>query len=163
MAGVLSRGSFRFLFRQDAGVITRAVWWTGTLALSLTFAALTLVWLAIAGGAHRSLDSTPLFDVRTAFTYLYLVIYAVAALLISVSQYYLSAKRFRACGKPPECAGILPFSALFNSVAHWVEPRVGDSIPAWVVPALDVLMLAVIIWNILELGVRKNAASVKDA
>ena len=163
MAGVLSRGSFRFLFRQDAGVITRAVWWTGTAALGLLLAALTLVWLALSGGAHRSLDTTALIDARTAFTYLYLVLFAVAVLLIAVCHYNLSAKRFRARGKPAGLAGILPFAALVTGASHWIEPRVGDGMAFWVTPLIDFLMLVIAVWTVLELGVKESAAAAGDA
>ena len=96
-------------------------------------------------------------DARTAFTYLYLVIYAVAFLLIAVSHYNLSAKRFRARGKPAGLAGILPLAALLTGAAHWIAPRVGDGLPGWTVPAVDFAMLVIVIWTMLELGLKRGA------
>ena len=157
MTALLAPANFRFLFRQDQGTISRGVWWAGTLALGILLAALTLVWFALSSGAHRSLDATNLIDARTAFTYLYLVIYAVAFLLIAVSHYNLSAKRFRARGKPAGLAGLLPLAALLTGAAHWIAPRVGDAMPGWTVPTIDFAMLVIVIWTMLELGLKRGA------
>ena len=159
MGHLLSAGNFRFLFREDAGTITRRVWWLGTLALGLTLGVLTLIWLALSSGAHRTLDATNLIDARTAFTYLYLIIFAAAVLLIAICHYNLSAKRFAARGKPGSLAGLLPLAALLTGAMHWMAPRIGDGLPAWTSAAVDFVMLVIVVWNVLELGVKPGTGA----
>jgi len=43
-------------------------------------------------------------------------------------------------------------SALLAGAAHWLQPRVAEVMPFWYVAAVDVLLVAVIVWNVVELG-----------
>ena len=152
MAGVFGGHGFTFLFRHDEGVITRGLWWRGTLALLAPLAVLTLIWIVIGAGAHTGFDVSQAVIARTGLTYLYLLAFAACILLIGVCQYNLSAKRFRARGRPPGLAGVLPLAALLTGAAHWLAPRLDGALPNWAVAVADVAMLAVIVWNLVDLG-----------
>ena len=156
MAGLFGGHSFGFLFRRDEGTIDRRTWWINALALAVPLALMTLVWNLIGEGAHRVIDTqSQLLDARTGFTYLYLLVFAAAILLAAVSYYNLSSKRFRARSLQPGLAGILPFCALITGAVHWMVPRVGDALPGWATWAVDAGLLAVLVWNMWELGVRR--------
>jgi hypothetical protein len=86
--------------------------------------------------------------------YLYLMFYSFAVLLIAISHYNLSAKRWRTRGWPPSFAGLLPLLALLAAAAHWLEPRTPQDIASWQVTGLDLLLVSIIGWNIAELGLR---------
>jgi uncharacterized membrane protein YhaH (DUF805 family) len=99
-----------------------------------------------------------LFDANIFAAYAYLVFFGFCVILISVSHYNLSAKRFRARGRPPALAGLLPLLALFSGAAHWLYPRVSESMPYWTVTLTDAALLTVILWNIVDLGLLKDAS-----
>ena len=151
--------SIRFLFRQDRGRVSRQIWWAGTLGLALILAAMTDIWLLIGGGAARSLEKqTPLFDPRTALVYTYLVVFALAVLLIAVCHYNLSAKRLRDRGRLPGLAGILPLAALLTGAAHWMQGQLkdvlaADALPDWSLWLMDGAMLLVLVWVVAEMGI----------
>ena len=153
MAGFFGRHGFGFLFRRDEGVISRGIWWRGTLALLAPLLALTLVWLVIGAGAHTGFDASQAVIARTGLTYLYLLVFAAAILLIAICQYNISAKRFRARGRLPGLAGVLPLAALLAGAVHWLAPRMDGALPGWAVAGADVVMLAVVVWNVVDLGI----------
>lgn len=154
MAGLFGGHDFGFLFRRDEGVVEQPVWWAGVAALALPLGLMSLVWALIGGAAHREFTPTmQLFDARTGFAYLYLLVFAAAILLIAISYYNLSAKRLRARHLPPGLAGLLPLAALLTGAMHWMAPRIGDALPGWSVLAVDLAMLAVVAWNVWELGI----------
>lgn len=149
---------FSFLFRTDQGRIDRATWWRGTLPLLALAVAGTLGWWALSPYAHHDLSDSAFIAPMTIVAYVYLLLYAFALLLIGVCEYNLSAKRFRERGLPAALAALLPLSLLFGSALIWFIPQSFDTIPAWAGPATVVLLLAVAGWNVVELGVRRDAS-----
>ena len=146
---------FAFLFRGDQGVITRAQWWRGTLGLAAVLAVLSGIWMVIGRYAYEAQGAAAraeLFDASIFAAYAYLIVFGFCVLLIAICHYNLSATRWRARGKPPALAGLLPLLALFSGAAHWLYPRVSESMPFWTVGLTDVLLVAVIVWNVLDLG-----------
>ena len=73
-------------------------------------------------------------------------------LLVAVSFYNLSAKRWRDRGRPAALAGALPLALLLAGAAHWLVPRSEDVLPIWIALALDGLVLVVALWTAVELG-----------
>ena len=149
--------SFRFLFRQDQGVISRQIWWAGTLGITLFQFILTDVLWFLSGGAYRTLQNTPLFNIFTFVFFSYLMVYMFAILISLVSQYFLSAKRFRDRGLAAGWAGLLPLSFLIQGAVHWIVPRYPELLGTWVSTAFDIGVIAIIIWNVWELGIRRSA------
>lgn len=146
--------TFNFLFRTDQGVVSADVWWRGTIALAAALLFLHFVWEAISSQPQEPLSERGgLFDPMIFASYLYLTFYGIMIILIAVSHFNLSAKRWRAVGKPPSLAGLWPLSALFAGAAHWLQPRMADVIAPWTVGALDLVFGAVAIWNIYQLGI----------
>ena len=144
---------FAFLFKSDQGTIGRAIWWRGTLGLALVLGVLSGIWQALAPHANRTVAAGDrLFDPLAFFAYVYLLCFALAIMLIGVSHYNLSAKRWRDRGRMGGLAGLLPLAALLAGAAHWLQPRVSESMPAFLVTICDVALLAVLVWNIIELG-----------
>jgi hypothetical protein len=43
---------------------------------------------------------------------------------------------------------------LLDGTAHWLQPRVPEDIYPWHVAAIDFVLLGVVLWNLVELGVR---------
>jgi hypothetical protein len=146
--------TFNFLFRTDQGTISADVWWRGTIALAGALLFLHFVWEAISSQPRESLSERGgLFDPLVFATYFYLTFYGIMIILIAVSHYNLSAKRWRTCGKAPALAGLWPLSALVAGAAHWLQPRMADVIAPWTVGALDLVFGAIAIWNIYQLGI----------
>ncbi len=154
MSGIFTRESLRFLYRSDEGEIGRATWWGGLAPLVILLAILTIIWLVLAPWANRGLDERAFIDPRTLAAYVYLLFYAFAIFLIAVCYTNLSAKRFRARGKPPGLAGLLPLAALLSGAAHWLYPRVADVMPWFLVAGCDLALVAVLVWHVVELGLR---------
>lgn len=144
--------TFSFLFRTDEGRIDRPTWWRGTMLLAGPLVLATLGWIALAPWAHRSLDERTLIDLPSLAAYVYLLLYAFVILLIAISFYNLSAKRWRDRGRPAALAGVLPLALLFAGAAHWLVPRSEDMLPMWIALALDGLALVVALWTAVELG-----------
>lgn len=143
---------FHFLFRSDQGRIGRTTWWRGSACLGAALALLTGIWIYLSPSAHRDLGTTPFLAWWTLATYVYLLFYAFAVLLIAICHYNLSAKRWRDRGRPAPLAGLLPLAALVSGAAHWLQPRVAQFIPYWYVVGTDVLLGAIVLWTIVELG-----------
>ena len=151
-----SASGFAFLFRTDQGLISRAQWWKGTAGLGAVLAALSGLWMVIGRYAYEAQAPearADLFDARIFAAYAYLTFFGFCVMLLSVSHYNLSAKRCRARGRPSGLAGLLPLLALFSGAAHWLYPRVTESMPYWTVGLTDVVLVAVIVWNVIDLGV----------
>lgn len=155
---------FAFLFKTDQGRIGRAVWWRGTLGLGIPLGVLWAIWTVLYPFANRSVDAGDrLFDPMVFVTYAYLLVFTVAVLLIGISHYNLSAKRWRDRGRLPGLAGLLPLLALFDGAARWLQPRVADVMPIWFVVMMDALLVAWTVWNIWELGFRTGPSSRRTA
>jgi uncharacterized membrane protein YhaH (DUF805 family) len=147
------RATSRFLFQTYEGSVDRQAWWSGTLMLAAILIPLTLFWLFISPAAHRDLSTPELLNAAALAAFTYLAIFAFAVILIAVSWTNLSAKRFRAIGRPPALAGALPFAALIDGAAHWFQLRAADVFPGWALLIFDVALVAVALWSFYELGV----------
>lgn len=152
MAGIFTRENLRFLYRSDEGVLSRAAWWSGLVPLASLLVVLTVIWLLLAPWGQRGLDQRAFLDPRTIVTYLYLMLYTFAVILIAICYTNLSAKRFRARARPAGLAGLLPLAALFSGAAHWLYPRVAEVMPYWTVVACDMALIGVIVWHVADLG-----------
>ena len=152
MAGLFTSASLRYLYRNDQGTLSRAAWWSGLVPLASLLVVMTVIWQLLAPWGQRGLDERAFLDPRTIVTYIYLMLYTFAVILIAVSYTNLSAKRFRARGRLAGFAGLLPLAALMSGAAHWLYPRVADVMPWLLVPACDVALAAVIIWHVYDLG-----------
>ncbi|HEX3181967.1 MAG TPA: hypothetical protein VHR44_12040 [Beijerinckiaceae bacterium] len=151
--------SIRFLFRTYEGSIDRQTWRTGTLVLAAILIPLTLIWVALAPATHRDLSRPELLDARALFAFIYLIIFAFAVILIAVCWTNLSAKRFRAVGRPGAFAGLLPFAALVDGAAHWFQPWAPDIFPDWALMIFDGVLAGVALWSFYELGLANPAAT----
>ncbi len=141
-----------FLFRSDEGTIDAAIWRRGTLLLASIFAALAIGWVFIEPYADHDLTAGIWMTAVIFAANLYRLLFGFAILLILVSHYNLSAKRWRDIGWPPALAGLLPFAAGIYAAVHWLEPRVSPALPHAASLAADAALAAVAIWNIVELG-----------
>jgi uncharacterized membrane protein YhaH (DUF805 family) len=146
------RSRIYFLFRSDAGRIDAATWWRGTLLLVGIFAVLTFGWHLIEPYADHGLNATLLFTVGILFANLYRLVYGFALILILISYYNLSAKRWRDIGRPAALAGLLPLFAWIAGAVHWLEPRLNPEMPHAIPIAANIVLVAILIWNVVELG-----------
>ena len=151
------RAALHFLFRTYEGSIDRRTWRTGTLALAAVLVVLVVVWLILAPATHRDLTRPELLDARALFAFAYLIVFAFGVILIAVCWTNLSAKRFRAIGRPGAYAAALPFAALITGAAHWFQPRASDVFPDWALMLFDAGLAAVALWSIYELGLATPA------
>jgi hypothetical protein len=147
-------GRFRYLFREAEGTVAAPVWRGWTLALTGLCLALALVWLAIGSWTQRDLASEGLFSLKAFVASVYLLVYVLGILLAQVSQYNLSAKRFRAKGLSPAWAAVWPLSAFAAVSAFWAQPHFFGLLPAfapWLVLTVAVAAFAA---QFYELGLR---------
>jgi len=158
MAARFAKFAGRFGFRTDQGRIDAKTWWQGTALLGALLAVLTLIWLLLAPFAEHDLAKTPFLAWGTIAAFTYLLFYAFAVLLIAICHYNLSAKRWRDRGWPSGLAGLLPLAALLSGAAHWLQPRVSEVISYWYVVGTDACLLAIIVWNVAELGFSQGRA-----
>ncbi|HUB64415.1 MAG TPA: hypothetical protein VL996_08215 [Methylocella sp.] len=144
----------RFGFRTDQGRIDAKIWRQGTAFLGVPLGVLTSIWFLLAPLTQHDLARTPFLAWGTIAAFAYLLFYAFAVLLIAICHYNLSAKRWRDRGwrAPGGLAGLLPLAALMSGAAHWLQPRVAEIIPYWYVAGVDATLVAIIAWNMLELG-----------
>jgi uncharacterized membrane protein YhaH (DUF805 family) len=149
---VTERSRAFFLFRSDAGAIDAATWWRGTLLLAGIFAALAIGWVFLEPYADHDLTTDLWVTAGILAANLYRLLFGFAILLILISHYNLSAKRWRDIGWPAALAGLLPFVAGICAAVHWLEPRVSPALPHAVTLAADAALAAVVVWNIVELG-----------
>lgn len=156
MAGIFTRESLRFLYRNDEGTISRIVWWSGIIPLASLLIVLTALWFLVAPWGQRGLDQRAFLDPRTIVAYLYLMFYTFAVILIAICYTNLSAKRLRARGRFAGSAGLLPLAALLSGSAHWLYPRVADVMPYALALSADVALVAIAIWHIVDLGVIRD-------
>jgi tetrahydrodipicolinate N-succinyltransferase len=139
--------SARFLFRSDEGRIGAGVWLRGVLFLAALLAALTAIWIGVAPWGRRDLSQRAFVDPTTIAVYVYLLLYAVAVILIGVSYVNLSLKRLRAAEKPLAISGLLPLAVLLAGAAHWLQPRVADVFPIWIAWAVDAVLAVVAVFS----------------
>ncbi len=145
--------TFAFLYRTETGRIDRPVWWRGFWQLAVPLIVLTIGWFLLAPYAQRDIaQQDALIAPATLAAYIYLLLYTFAVILIAISFYNLSAKRFRDHGRPGSLAGLVPLFALIAGAAHWLQPRVSDSIPIWIVYILDAVLVVAIVATLYECG-----------
>ena len=144
--------SFRFLYREAEGVIDGSTWLRATAAPVILALVMTIVAVLIAPDQPRDLANEAFFDPLVIAVHAYDIVYAFVLLMCAVAEYFVSAKRFTDRGKPAALAGLLPFSLLLAGAAHWYQPRSEGWSPLWLPYIFDAIAIAVIAWNILELG-----------
>lgn len=149
---MFTRDGLNFLYRTDQGTLSRAAWWSGLAPLASLLLVMTAIWRLVAPWGQRGLDERAFLDPLTAISYIYLLVYTFAIILIAVCYTNLSAKRFRARGRIGGLAGLLPLAALLSGAAHWLYPRVADAMPYWPIAAIDIAAIAVLVWHIVDLG-----------
>ena len=152
----IDRGTFYFLFRSDQGRIDRATWWRATLPLAALALFGTTGWWWLQPYAHHDLNETPFLAPMTVVAFAYLLVYTLAVILIVVCEYNLSAKRFRDRGRPGALAALLPLSLLVGGAVIWFIPRSFGAVPPWVAPVVIAALLLMVLWNVIELGVRPD-------
>jgi hypothetical protein len=159
MAAASGQTGFRFLYRQTEGVIDRATWARASvLPLGVALVTTFFAW-AITPDTPRDLGTQAFIDPRIIVTHIYFYAYAFVLLICAVAEYFLSAKRFTARGMPSALAGLAPFAILLAGAANWYQPRSEGWAPPWLAYAFDLLALAVIAWNVWELGLSTGRKS----
>jgi len=143
---------FRFLYRESEGFVDGRAWALASVGPVGIALLLTIVALAVAPDAPRDLSREAFIDPLTVARHAYLIVYAFALILCAVAEYFLSAKRFADRGKPPALAGLAPFSLLIAGAAYWYQPRSEGSMPVGLVTVFAALAVAIVAWNVLELG-----------
>lgn len=152
-------GSFFFLFRTDRGRVGREVWWRGTVPLVLIAALMTGGWLLLRPYATGDLVNGTLPGAATLLAYVYLAGFAFAMILVAICEYNLSAKRFRDRGRPAALAAVLPLSLLAVGALVGFVPRSFGAMPDWIEPAAVAAVLAVVAWNVADLGFGTSRAA----
>ena len=113
--------------------------------------AMTALAYAISPGP-RDLSTQPFFSLSIVVVHAYLMVYGFALIFLAVMQYFVSAKRFRDLGRAPGWAGLAPFALLLAGAAAWFQPRSEGAMPAWAVWPFYAFAIAVVVWNVVELG-----------
>jgi hypothetical protein len=151
-----SRGQrARFLFRTEAGTIDQRTWrfhagWLAALAVGLT-----AIWTLLRPYAHHDLATSPFIVPMTIVAFTYLILFSFALILIAISYTMLSMKRLRALGQPTGLAGLVPLLALCAGSLHFLRDQTPDVITLWYVVALDVVLAAVVVATVYDLGFRR--------
>ena len=142
----------RFLFRTDQGEIDAPTWRRGAAFLLAILVVATIVWRLLAPFARHDLDTMPFLQPMVIVTYVYLVVYSFAVILTAVCYTNLTAKRLRARHRPAGLAGLLPLLLLLAGAAHWLQPRMGDDMPAAMTFVFDACVVAALIWIVVDCG-----------
>jgi hypothetical protein len=147
--------SFRSTYRDAEGTLGPAEWARAS-ALPVGVAVLmTALAYAISPGP-RDLGTQPFISVSIVAVHAYLMVYGFALIMLAVMQYFVSAKRFRDLGRAPGLAGLAPFALLLAGAAAWFQPRSEGAMPEWAVWPFYAFALAVVLWNVVELGFVKR-------
>jgi hypothetical protein len=147
--------SFRSTYRDAEGTIGPAEWARAS-ALPVGVAVLmTALAYAISPGP-RDLGTQPFISISIVAVHAYLMVYGFALIMLAVMEYFVSAKRFRDLGRAPGLAGLAPFALLLAGAAAWFQPRSEGSMPEWAVWPFYAFALAVVVWNVVELGFVKR-------
>ena len=147
--------NFRALYRDADGVLGPGEWARAS-ALPVGLAlALTALAYAVSPGP-RDLATQPFFSLSIFAVHAYLMFYGFALIVLAVMQYFVSAKRFRDLKRSPGWAGLAPFALLLAGAAAWFQPRSEGAMPEWAVWPFYLFALAVVAWNVAELGFVKR-------
>jgi hypothetical protein len=152
----MNQARFSFLFRVSEGTISAPVWRRWTLALTGICLLLAAVWAVMGSWTHRDLATQGLFDLKAFLAFVYLLLYATLVLLAQISQYNLSAKRFRARGYAPGWAGVWPLAAFAAGAAFWAQPNLFGLMPAFAPWLVLLVALAAFAAQFYELGLRPD-------
>lgn len=152
----MDAADFRFLFRQSDGTVSAPVWRSWTLVLTGLCLFLALVWVLVSPWTQRDLATQGLFDLKAFLAFVYLLVFAVLVLLAQVSQYNLSAKRFRAKNHPAAWASVWPLSAFIAGAAFWAQPNFFGLLPAFVPWLFLLAAIAAFCAQFFELGLRAD-------
>ena len=152
MANDQRAARFRFLYRESEGFVDGREWALASVGPVGIALLLTIVAFAVAPNAPRDLAREAFIEPLTVARHAYLIVYAFALILCAVAEYFLSAKRFADRGRPPALAGLAPFSLLIAGAAYWYQPRSEGTTPEAVVYLFAALAVAIIAWNVIELG-----------
>jgi hypothetical protein len=150
----MQQSEFSFLFRQSDGTISAPLWRRWTLALTGLCLALAVVWKFVSPWTERDLATQDLFEVKAFAAFVYLLVFAGVVLLAQVSQYNLSAKRFRAKSHAPSWAAVWPGSAFAAGAAFWAQPNFFGLLPEFVPWLFLLAALAAFCAQFFELGLR---------
>ncbi|WP_374546377.1 hypothetical protein [Rhodoblastus sp.] len=145
---------FFFLFRDAEGTISAPVWRRWTLALTGLCLAFAAGWAAISPWTQRDLASEGLFSLKAFLAFAYLLVFAAFVLLAQISQYNLSAKRFRAKGFGAGWAAVWPLAAFAAGAAFWAQPHFFGLMPAFAPWLVLLAALAAFAAQFYELGLR---------
>lgn len=148
----MDMAEFSFLFRNAEGTISAPVWRSWTLALTGLCLLLAILWALVSPWTQRDLTAQGLFDLKAFLAFVYLLVYAVAVLLAQVSQYNLSAKRFRARGFSPGWAGVWPLAAFAAGASFWAQPNLFGLMPGFAPWLFLLAALAAFAAQFYELG-----------
>ncbi len=113
---------------------------------------LTLGWILIEPFADKSLATTIIGTIVVLTGNLYRLAYGFICVLLLISLYNLSAKRWRNLGRPSSFAGILPLAAAVTAALYWLEPRVDGDLPHYWIVAADIVLAGIFLWSVIELG-----------
>jgi len=152
MAESARAARFRFLYRESEGTIDAGEWARASVGPVGIALVLTLIAFAVAPNAPRDLAREAFIDPLVVARHAYLIVYAFALILCAVAEYFVSAKRFADRSKPPALAGLAPFSLLIAGAAYWYQPRSEGTMPESLVYGFAALAVAIIAWNVIELG-----------
>jgi hypothetical protein len=152
----MQNSKFSFLFRQSDGTIPASLWRLWTSALTGLCLALAALWMLVSPWTERDLATQDLFNVKAFAAFVYLLVFAAVVLLAQVSQYNLSAKRFRAKNHAPGWAAVWPLSAFFAGAAFWAQPNFFGLMPGFVPWLFLLAALAAFGAQFFELGLRND-------
>jgi hypothetical protein len=153
---LMDQAQFSFLFRNSEGTISAPVWRRWTLALTGLCLVLAGVWAAMSSWTHRDLAVQGLFDLKAFLAFFYLLLYASLVLLAQISQYNLSAKRFRARGYSPAWASVWPLAGFAAGAAFWAQPNLFGLMPAFAPWLVLLVALAAFAAQFYELALRPD-------
>lgn len=154
----INTARIRFLYRNDQGRIDADTWIKGLRPLAITLIPFVLFWKLLAPYTNHDIAKDPFFPPLTIAAYAYAILYAFVVILIVISYVNLSAKRFRdrALFPPLGLASLAPFFGLLTGAAHWLQPRVSESMPIWWVWGIDAMLMISILWTIFELALKPS-------
>jgi hypothetical protein len=153
---MMQNNEFSFLFRQSDGTISASLWRRWTLILTGLCLASALLWRLVSPWTERDLSTQDLFDLRAFIAFVYLLVFVGILLLSQVSQYNLSAKRFRAKDLAPGWAAVWPLSVFGAGAAFWAQPNFFGLLPAFVPWLFLLVAVAAFLVQFFELGFRPD-------